>query len=162
MDYHRFIAVVQREIDAPDTATAQEAVRAVLETLSERLMAGTINSVRARLSDDIAKDLHVTRPRESFDADEFLRRVAQHADTDVPTAVRPALERGRKRSGGLARKMSLDEFLTLVADRAGVTADEAHEYAGAVLATVHDAVTEKEFRDLVSELPRSYVELAHA
>jgi uncharacterized protein (DUF2267 family) len=58
--------------------------------------------------------------------------------------------------------MSLDEFLTLVAERSGITPDQAREYAGAVLATIHDAVSEKEFRDLVSELPRSYVELSHA
>jgi uncharacterized protein (DUF2267 family) len=58
--------------------------------------------------------------------------------------------------------MSLDEFLTLVAERAGVTPGHAGEYAGAVLATIQDAVTEKEIRDLVSELPRSYVELSRA
>jgi uncharacterized protein (DUF2267 family) len=58
--------------------------------------------------------------------------------------------------------MNLGEFLTLVAERAGVGPDQAREYAGAVLATIHDAVTEKEYRDLLSELPRSYVALSHA
>jgi uncharacterized protein (DUF2267 family) len=255
MNYDRFIAIVQREADAPDETTARTAVRAVFETMSERLMAGLIKSIRAQLPEEIARYLSLTRPHQAVDADEFLRRIVQRADTDVATAerytkavfvafsralepdyframlgelskdfrpltekarrpanqlreflrrvadrtgldedralvvteavlealgeriaggevddlvkelprdLRPALERGKERSGGLGPKMSLDEFLTLVAERSGITPDQAREYAGAVLATIHDAVSEKEFRDLVSELPRSYVELSHA
>jgi uncharacterized protein (DUF2267 family) len=255
MNYDRFIAIVRQEADGLDEATAQQAVRAVLQTLSERLMAGLIKSLRAQLPEDVAKDLSLRRPHQPFSADEFLRRVAERAGTDVATAerhtkavfvalsralepeyfkallgelskdfrpltekarrpanqpreflrrvadrtgldderalvvteavletlaeriaggevddlatelpreLRPALERGKGRSGGQGRKMSLDEFLTLVAERAGIPPDHAGDYAGAVLATIHDAVTEKEFRDLISELPRSYVELSHA
>jgi len=58
--------------------------------------------------------------------------------------------------------MSLEEFLQRVAERAGVGVEEAREYARAVLSTVRDVVTEKEFQDLTSELPRAYIEeLAH-
>ncbi|WP_425545102.1 DUF2267 domain-containing protein [Dactylosporangium roseum] len=81
---------------------------------------------------------------------------------ELPGDLRPALERGRARSGGQGRRMSLAEFLDLVAERADVTPGEARRYGAAVLATVHDAVTEKEFLDLLSELPKSYVELTHA
>ncbi|WP_433618506.1 DUF2267 domain-containing protein [Dactylosporangium sp. CA-139114] len=254
MDADRFLAIVRREAELPDSAAARDAVRAVFVTLSERLMAGVIQRLRAHLPDELAQDLR-PQPHQPFDADEFLRRVAERAGSDVATAeryakavflalsralepedlkavlselskdfrpltekarrpanqlrefvgrvadrtgldeqralsiseavletlaeriaggevddlikelphdLRPALERGKERSAGRARKMELDEFLTLVADRAGVSVEEARDYAGAVLATIHDAVTEKEFRDLVSELPRSYVELAHA
>jgi uncharacterized protein (DUF2267 family) len=255
MNYDRFIAIVQRDAEVPDEATAQKVARAVLETLSERLMAGLIKSIRAQLPEEIAKDLSLMRPHQSFGADEFLRRVAERADADTATAerctkavflalsralepeyfrallgelskdfrpltekarrpanqlreflrrvadrtgldeeralvvteavletlaerivggevddlikelprdLRPALERGKERSGGQGRKMNLGEFLTLVAERAGVGPDQARDYAGAVLATIHDAVTEKEYRDLLSELPRSYVALSHA
>jgi uncharacterized protein (DUF2267 family) len=250
----RFIAIVQREAGLSNEAEAQQAVRAVLETLSERLMAGLIKTLRAELPEEAAKHLSLRDPHQSFDADEFLRRVVRRAGTDPATAeryakavflalsralepdpfrallgelskdyrpltekarrqasqpgeflrrvadragldqkqalavieatletlaerivggevddlakqlpreFRPALERGRERSGGLGRAMSLDEFLTLVAERAGLPLDQARTGAGAVLATIHDAVTDKEFRDLVSQLPRSYVELSH-
>jgi uncharacterized protein (DUF2267 family) len=254
MNYDRFIAVVERAAGVFDEAEARRAVRAVLETLSERLMAGLIKTLRAELPEEIAADLSLNEPHQAFDADEFLRRVGRRADTDPATAeryakavflalgralepdlfrallhelskdfrpltekarrqasqpgeflrrvadrsgldekralavteatletlaerivggevddlakqlpreFRPALERGRERSGGLGRAMSLDEFLTLVAERAGLPVDEARAGAGAVLATIRDAVTDKEFRDLISELPRSYVELSH-
>lgn len=254
MEADRFLAIVRREAELPDSEAARDAVRAVFLTLSERLMAGAVQRLRAHLPEEFARDLP-PQPHQPFDADEFLRRVAERAGSDVATAerytravflalsralepedlkavlgelskdfrpltekarrpantprefvarvadrtgldeeralriseavletlaeriaggevddlmkelprdLRPALERGKERSAGQARTMSLEEFLTLVADRAGVSVEEARDDAGAVLATVHDAVTEKEFRDLVSELPRSYVELAHA
>jgi uncharacterized protein (DUF2267 family) len=88
MNYHRFIAIFQRATEVPDAPTARKAVRAVLETLSERLMAGLIKSIRAQLPEDLAKDLSPSRPRQSCDADEFLRRVAERADTDNATAER--------------------------------------------------------------------------
>jgi uncharacterized protein (DUF2267 family) len=255
MNHDRFTAIVRQYAETPDDATAGAATRAVFETLSERLMAGLIKTIRAYLPGEIAKDLSLTRPHRSVGADEFLRRVATRAGTDANTAerytgavfvalsralepeffrallgelstdygpltaparrpvdhlaefrrrvadrtgldeeralviteavletlaervdggevdglinelppeLRPALERGRQHAAGLDRTMSLGEFLTLVADRAGVTLDQARAYAGAVLATLHDAVTEKQFRDLVAELPRSYVRLSHA
>jgi uncharacterized protein (DUF2267 family) len=254
MNYDRFIALVEREAGLQDEAEAQRAVRAVLATLSERLMAGLIKTIRVELPEEIAKHLSLAEPHQSFDAGEFLDRVARRANTDRATAeryakavflalgralepdlfrallgelskdfrpltekarrpadqpreflrrvadrtgldeqralvvteavletlaerivggevddlakqlprdFRPALERGKERSGGLGRAMSLDEFLALAAERAGSTVDETREYAGAVLATIRDAVTDKEFRDLVSQLPRSYVELSH-
>jgi uncharacterized protein (DUF2267 family) len=255
MNYDRFAAIVQRTADAPDAATARRAVRAVLQTLSERLMAGLIKSIRAQLPDEVAKDLSLQRPHRSLDAAAFLRRVAERADSDEATAerhttavfvalsralepayfrallgelsedfgplteqarrpanqlrefvrrvadrtglddeqavavtaavletlaermvggevadlaeelprdLRHALRRGTARSAGQGRKLSIDEFCTVVAERAASTPDRAREYAGAVFATIHDAVTEEEFRDLVSELPRSYVQLSHA
>jgi uncharacterized protein (DUF2267 family) len=44
--------------------------------------------IRAQLPEDLAKDLSPSRPRRSCDADEFLRRVAERADTDKATAER--------------------------------------------------------------------------
>ncbi|GAA3823915.1 hypothetical protein GCM10022226_50620 [Sphaerisporangium flaviroseum] len=82
---------------------------------------------------------------------------------ELPPELGPALERGKERTHGVARAMSLDEFLALVAEREGVSVDQAREHARAVLSTVGDAVTEKEFHDLTSELPRVYIEeFAHA
>jgi uncharacterized protein (DUF2267 family) len=70
--------------------------------------------------------------------------------------LRPALHRGNDRSGGKATRMSLDDFVRAVAEHEGVGLDQAHEHARAVFATLREAISEKEFRDLTSELPDDY------
>jgi uncharacterized protein (DUF2267 family) len=78
----------------------------------------------------------------------------------LPPELRPALERGNVRSGGKAHRMSLPDFLTRVAEReGGVTPEEAREHAYAVFTTLRDAVSEKEFDDMLAELPDRYQEL---
>jgi uncharacterized protein (DUF2267 family) len=54
--------------------------------------------------------------------------------------------------------MTLDEFVTRIAERERVPAEVAREHARAVLSTTRDAVLPKEFHDIASELPRIYVE----
>jgi uncharacterized protein (DUF2267 family) len=250
MNYNRLIAIVRRELGEADEQTAATAVRAVLGTLSERLMTGLIMRLRQQLPADLARYL-VPGQHKLYGADEFVRRVAAAAGTDLRTAeawtvavfvalsralpaedframvaelpndyrtliapatrpanepaefvrrvadragldtarareaveavletlaeriaggevddlikelpadVRPALERGKAHSGDHAQKMSLDEFLSRIAAREGADAVTARQHASAVLATVRDAVTDKEFHDVISELPRSYVQ----
>jgi uncharacterized protein (DUF2267 family) len=70
--------------------------------------------------------------------------------------ARPPLERGRARSGGAARPLSLGAFLNEVAELAGAGTDTAAEHARAVLATLREAVGEKEWRDTVAQLPDGY------
>jgi uncharacterized protein (DUF2267 family) len=53
--------------------------------------------------------------------------------------------------------MSLDEFVRRIAEREGVPVDVARAHARAVLNTVRDAVVAKEWHDIESELPRSYL-----
>jgi uncharacterized protein (DUF2267 family) len=159
MNYDRFIAIVQCDAEVPDEVTAQKAARAVLETLSERLMAGLIKSIRAQLPEEIAKDLSLMRPHQSFGADEFLRRVAERADTDAATAERCtkavflALSRAlepeyfRALLGELSKDFrpltekarrpanQLREFLRRVADRTGLDEERALVVTEAVLET---------------------------
>jgi uncharacterized protein (DUF2267 family) len=73
--------------------------------------------------------------------------------------LRPPLERGKARSGGKATRMSLDEFLRAIAEREGVDLEQAQDHARAVLAMLREAITEKEFHDLTSELPDAYLAL---
>jgi uncharacterized protein (DUF2267 family) len=80
--------------------------------------------------------------------------LAQH----LPDELRAALERGKARTGGKAQRMSLDEFVRRVAEREGVDYTQAFEHAGAVLRTLRDAVPDKEFSDLLHQLPRAYQE----
>jgi uncharacterized protein (DUF2267 family) len=76
--------------------------------------------------------------------------------TQLPPELRRALERGDARSSGAARKMSLDEFLQAVAEREGLTPEEAREHTRAVFATLREAVSPKEFADMTAQLPDEF------
>jgi uncharacterized protein (DUF2267 family) len=76
----------------------------------------------------------------------------------LPEDLHPALERGKASTGGKAQKMSLDEFIERIADREGISYEQALGHARAVFAALRDTVTEKEFSDILSELPRGYRE----
>jgi uncharacterized protein (DUF2267 family) len=258
MNYDRFLSLIQREA-AVDRQVAEAAARVTLETLAERLMAGNARKLARQLPPELTEWLSPKHRRETFEVDEFLRRIGEREGVDVKTADKHAravfyalsralsadeftqllselpksywelvgpsrrqagpilplkeflrrvadragievdeaqraaetvletlaqrvaggevddlvkelprelhapLLHGKAQTGGIARRMSFDEFIHLVGERAGVSEDQAHEYARAVIATLRDAVTQKEFHDLTSELPRVYVkELTHA
>jgi uncharacterized protein (DUF2267 family) len=77
----------------------------------------------------------------------------------LPEELRPPLERGRDRTGGKAQRMSLDEFIHRVAEREGVSAEAALDHAQAVFTTLRDVIPDKEWSDLLAELPRGYGEV---
>jgi uncharacterized protein (DUF2267 family) len=79
------------------------------------------------------------------------------AQLDEP--LRPPLLLGDRKSHGAARPMSLDEFVREVAEREGVTPDEALHHTRAVLGTLRQAVSEKEWRDMTAQLPDEYTVL---
>jgi uncharacterized protein (DUF2267 family) len=139
-----------------------------------------LSAVRGRARDPAAPEV--------LPIDEFLQRVADRAGLDrdaarratdavletlaervaggqvddmidvLPSELRPALERGRERSGGKAQRMSLDEFVRRVGEREGGSYDDALEHARAVVATLREALPDKEFSDLLAQLPRGYQE----
>jgi uncharacterized protein (DUF2267 family) len=74
----------------------------------------------------------------------------------LPEELRQALERGKERTGGKAQRMSLDESTTRIAERLGVSYDQALDHTRAVFATLRETLADKEFSDLLSELPRGY------
>jgi uncharacterized protein (DUF2267 family) len=76
---------------------------------------------------------------------------------ELPPEFRPVLDGWRQHSSRPAQKMSLDEFVRRIAEREGVSVDVARAHARAVLNTVRDAVVAKEWHDINSELPRSYL-----
>jgi uncharacterized protein (DUF2267 family) len=119
-------------------------------------------------------------------ADEYLRRVAERAGLDLdqsrrateavlealaerisggevddleqelPPELHPPLERGKAESHGAAEPLSLDQFLRLIARNERATPWEAREHARAVFATLHETIGEKEFHDVVAQLPKEY------
>ena len=125
---------------------------------------------------------------EPVTTDEFVRRVAEHGRLEIdearhateavletlaervsggevrdleralPAELVNALERGKQRVHGTPRRLSLDEFVGIVAAREGVEPEVAFAHAAAVLETLNDVLPGKELHDLRSELPRAYVE----
>lgn len=78
----------------------------------------------------------------------------------LPADLHPPLKQGNALSHGAARPMSLDEFLMRIAEREGVPPDRAREHARAVVATLREAVGEKEFLDVSAQLPLEYAAVA--
>jgi uncharacterized protein (DUF2267 family) len=249
VDYDQFLAVVEQQADLGREA-AEQATRAVLQTLAERIAQGEARDLADELPAELAPWLFTDGDAEGFHADEFLRRVADRENVDMATAQRhtravltaiarsvsedeyhdmvaelprdfdpllpegpavevlsveqflqavadragldpqaarratdavletlaerisggevadlvdelprelqPALDRGNALSHGAARKMSLEDFVRHVAEREGVTPEEAREHARAVFATLREAVSEKEYLDTVDQLPDEY------
>jgi uncharacterized protein (DUF2267 family) len=76
----------------------------------------------------------------------------------LPEGLRPALERGRARSGGRPQRLTLPDFVARIAEREGTAPDEAGSHARAVFATLREALPPKELCDLLAQLPRDYDE----
>jgi uncharacterized protein (DUF2267 family) len=76
----------------------------------------------------------------------------------LPVELHAPLRRGSRNSGGKAEQMTLVEFLERIADREGVTLDEARDRARAVFLALRDLVGDDELFDVVVELPSDYVE----
>lgn len=77
----------------------------------------------------------------------------------LPLHLHPPLKRGKEHTGGKAVRMSVDEFVSRVAEREGVSLDDAREHARAVLTTLREVVPDAEFRDVTAQLPREFDEL---
>jgi uncharacterized protein (DUF2267 family) len=80
--------------------------------------------------------------------------IAEH----LPPELRPPLERGKARTRGKAQRMSLDEFIQRIALREEVSFEEALDRARAVFAALRQSLPDKEYSDLLAELPRGYQE----
>ena len=76
----------------------------------------------------------------------------------LPPTLRPALERGKSLSGGKAQRISLDEFIGRIAEREGASWEDALDHARAVFATLREALPDKEWSDILAQLPRGYHE----
>jgi uncharacterized protein (DUF2267 family) len=122
---------VARRLGGAARSTARRITDAVLETLAERIAAGQVEDLIAQL-------------------DPLL-----HAP----------LRRGLAAGGADARRMPAAEFLRRVAVREGTAADQVtlvQEVSGhvrAVFATLAEAITAKEWFDVLAELPADYQSL---
>ena len=94
---------------------------------AEALTAATLRTLAERISGGEAADLAEQLPKE----------------------LQPYLTRADE----TAERFGVDEFVRRVADRAGIDPDSALADVGAVFATIREAVSPGELKDIASQLP---------
>jgi uncharacterized protein (DUF2267 family) len=173
--------------EGTDEAPAERHARVVLAVLAQAVGPKELDDVLAQLPRDFAvlvargSDVEVmpaptfwqhVADRAALDADGARRATAAVLETlaeriaggevddlvdrlDVP--LHDPLRRGREHSGGVARHMSLDDFVQRIAGREGVPAPVALAHARAVVRTLRAAVGDDEFFDVTVQLPSAYV-----
>lgn len=169
-----------------DVEVAERHARAVLLGLARILTADEIADMAAELPKSFAPLLPVGQRVEIVPASIFIGRVAERTGLGEDAALRAVnavletlaerisggevedllaqmspelhepLRRGDALSNGAARRMDLQTFLRHVAEREGVAPEQAREHTRAVMATLREAVTPKEWFDMTSQLPDDY------
>jgi uncharacterized protein (DUF2267 family) len=178
--YDEFVTIVEQAARI-GRDRAEQAIRATLQTLAERIDAGEARDLAAELPEELAPWLATTTPAERFDVDEFLRRIAEREGVDPQTAekhveaVFVALGRALsdKELSDLAAELPKDfspllprgpdidvisssTFVQQVADRAGVHEEEARRAIDAVLETLAMRIAGGEVDDLRMRLPVAF------
>lgn len=87
MRYEEFVGQVQNRARLASEGEAVTAIRATLETLGERLFGGEAHNIAAQLPREIGHYLEEPTTNESFDLDEFFRRVSFREGVELPEAV---------------------------------------------------------------------------
>jgi uncharacterized protein (DUF2267 family) len=162
---------------------AEEAIRATLATLAERITRGEAEDIAAHLPAELRSLLTNTpEPAEPFSYDEFVRRVAEREGVDphdaaeharavfvaLGVAVAPGelrdmaaqLPRGFEpllEAAGVGRRQAMaeapDDLVGRVARIAAVDRETARRAAEAVLETLAVRISAGEVEDLEAELP---------
>jgi uncharacterized protein (DUF2267 family) len=177
MDYQTYLSVLQDSLGT-DQETAERATRAVASVLGERVGADEARVLAAQLPSEVAAGLYTAGGARSFDAEEFVRQVAEREGTDPETAERhitavlgailralPEREYDHLVSrlskdytpllpkAAVAPTMSARDFVSRVAQRSGIDDASALRVAEAVLQTLAERITAGEVRDLTARLP---------
>jgi uncharacterized protein (DUF2267 family) len=197
----QFVERVAEREGSDDLAAAELHAHAVFDALQRFVDERELNQMESELpADYVTLTAPMQRPGraevpgqpEPLPVEEFLRRVADRAATDVATArrvtdavletlgeriahgevadlaaelapeFREPLEQGDVESHGRAQGMPLDEFLRRVAEREGVSPELAPDHARAVFRTLREALPDREVADLVAQLPNDYEPLLAA
>lgn len=90
MQYREFIAEVRNLGELDSDEQAENAARATLATLKERLAGNEPSNLAAQLPPELAEHLEGTGGRDNFDVGEFYNRVAQKEGVGTDEATRHA------------------------------------------------------------------------
>jgi uncharacterized protein (DUF2267 family) len=182
-EYEQFIKTIQHKAEL-SWEQAALAARVTLSTLAERLSTGEARDIAEQLPGQVGIWLEPKEEAERFDADEFLRRIAEREGVDLEAAERharavftaiaravsrqelddmvselpkdfePLIAEARKAEDEAPREIvPFEEFITRVADRAGLDEDRARRASKAVLETLGERIAGGEVEDLRRELP---------
>lgn len=87
MQYKEFVGQVQHRARLATEGEAVRAIRATLSTLAERLFGNEAENLAAQLPREIGHYVREMDKSESFDVDEFFRRVAEREELDLPVSM---------------------------------------------------------------------------
>ncbi len=89
MKFEEFTNTVQTVADMSSREEAEKAIRAALETLSERMVGNEASELAAQLPAEISQSLRGREGEtgERFSLEEFYQRVSQREGVDAPTAA---------------------------------------------------------------------------
>lgn len=90
MEYKEFVGEVQHRAGLATEGEAVRAIRATLNTLAERLFGNEPENLAAQLPREIGHYVREIEKNESFDAEEFFRRVAEREELDLPLSMHHA------------------------------------------------------------------------
>jgi uncharacterized protein (DUF2267 family) len=179
MEYRDFLSSVEQQTHL-DPHGAEQAIRATLQTLAERLSKGQARDLLAQLPAELKPVVYKEDDAETFTLEEFLRRVAEREGTGQDTAYRHARAvfwtLGRavpekevadvaaelpqefaplvaEAQGVFLDVLPADDFLLRVAERADVDVDTARRAAEATLETLAERIAGGEVADLLAHLP---------
>lgn len=177
VEYEQFLHLVQRAAGI-DRAQAALASQATLETLAERIARGEARDLAARLPPELAPWIATDGEAESFDVDEFIRRVARRERVDEQTAVEHARAVlvalwqavGSDEMTDVEAELSMDyapllphgpfrevvharSFYQRVGQRERLDVEQAWRATEAVLETLAERISKGEVEDLIALLP---------
>ncbi|MGW0189045.1 DUF2267 domain-containing protein [Streptomyces sp. NPDC003362] len=117
-----------------------------------------IDTVTQRASVPPEKAEPLTRATLETLAERLTRGEAEDLASELPRPLKEPLVSPTPE----AERFGLDEFVNRVSSRAGLSPDEAREGVRAELSTLRDAVSDGEFRQVMSQLPRDFEALVSA
>jgi uncharacterized protein (DUF2267 family) len=179
MHYATLLTIVER-LAGLDPPAAERATEATLRTLAERISGGEAGDIAAFLPPEMRDWMVPTpEPAESFDRQEFFRRVAEREGVDLETAEEHAravfqmlgfaVAPGELRdmasqlpkhfedlleAAGVGRRRALtrDDIVGRIAQLLGTDRDTARRATEAVLQTLAVRISAGEVQDLEAEL----------
>ncbi|MFG1869435.1 DUF2267 domain-containing protein [Micromonospora arborensis] len=159
--FPHFIDAVSRRSGLP-TEQAAALARAVLQTMAERVTGGPPDVLAGHLPNNVGG--YLTGPTadpagtvgpdlgSDLDVGSYVSGGPEPGTGGLNTGV--GLEVGGAAAPGPSADAGPAEFLRRVGQRAGVDPATARAGTGAVFATLREAMTVREFREMVARLPR--------
>jgi uncharacterized protein (DUF2267 family) len=143
-----------------DFIAAAEQARALGDTPAELCSADDIdNAVAERAGIDRPRARRATRAVLEALANRIAGGEVDDIAAMLPSELQEPLARGKAKSKGVTKPLSLEEFVREIADLEGVDEDTAVRHARAVFATLRALVGAKEYGDMYAQLPDDYAVL---